>query len=89
MLFLDISNITFAAASNYLKSKASYFRHITYIATDEGWLYPRVVLDLFSRKVVGWSMKPHIKTKLVGDALRIVWFQRRPEAVNIAAMNSS
>ncbi len=53
---------------------------ITYIATDEGWLYLSVVLDLFSRQVVGWSMKPHMKTELVGDALRMAWFRRRPEA---------
>jgi putative transposase len=33
---------------------------ITYIATDEGWLYFAVVIDLFSRQVVGWSMRPDI-----------------------------
>ncbi|WP_155402872.1 DDE-type integrase/transposase/recombinase, partial [Ralstonia solanacearum] len=32
---------------------------ITYIATDEGWLYLSVFIDLFSRQVVGWSLKPH------------------------------
>lgn len=52
---------------------------ITYIATDEGWLYLCVVIDLFSRQVVGWSMKPHMKTELVLDALRMAWFRRRPE----------
>ena len=36
---------------------------ITYIATDEGWLYLAVVIDLFSRQVVGWSMKPHMRTR--------------------------
>jgi transposase InsO family protein len=51
---------------------------ITYIATDEGWLYLAVVIDLFSRQVVGWSMKPHMKTELVGDALRMAWFRRQP-----------
>jgi transposase InsO family protein len=49
---------------------------ITYIATDEGWLYLTVILDLFSRHVVGWSMKPHMKTDLVIDALRMTWFRR-------------
>lgn len=34
---------------------------ITYLATDEGWLYLAVVIDLFSRQVVGWSMKPHMR----------------------------
>ena len=53
---------------------------ITYIATDEGWLYLAVVIDLFSRQVVGWSMKPHMKTELVTDALRMAWFRRRPAA---------
>jgi hypothetical protein len=44
---------------------------ITYIATDEGWLYLAVVIDLFSRMVVGWSMKPHMQASLVTDALRM------------------
>ena len=44
---------------------------ITYVATDEGWLYLAVVIDLFSRQVVGWSMKPHMKRELVVDALRM------------------
>jgi putative transposase len=52
---------------------------ITYIATDEGWLFLAVVIDLFSRQVVGWSMKPHMKTELVLDALRMAWFRRSPE----------
>jgi putative transposase len=52
---------------------------ITYIATDEGWLYLAVVIDLFSRQVVGWSMKPHMRTELVSDALRMAWFRRQPE----------
>jgi putative transposase len=52
---------------------------ITYIATDEGWLYLAVVLDLFSRQVVGWSMQPHMQSSLVTDALRMAWFRRAPE----------
>ncbi len=52
---------------------------ITYVATDEGWLYLAVVIDLFSRQVVGWSMKPHMQTDLVCDALRMAWFRRQPE----------
>lgn len=51
---------------------------ITYIATDEGWLYLTVILDLFSREVVGWSMRPHMRQELVVDALRMAWFRRRP-----------
>jgi putative transposase len=44
---------------------------ITYMATDEGWLYLVVVLDPFSRQAVGWSMKPHMRRELVIDALRL------------------
>ena len=51
---------------------------ITYIQTDEGWLYLAAVIDLYSRQVVGWSMQPHIAS-LVTDALRMAWFRRRPE----------
>ena len=39
-----------------------------------------VILDLFSRQVVGWSMQPHMRTELVSDALRMAWFRRRPQA---------
>ncbi len=51
---------------------------ITYIATDEGWLYLAAVIDLFSRQVVGWSMQAHMQARLVTDALRMAWFRRRP-----------
>jgi transposase InsO family protein len=53
---------------------------ITYIATDEGWVYLAAVIDLFSRQVVGWSMQAHMHTSLVNDALTMAWFRRRPEA---------
>jgi putative transposase len=53
---------------------------ITCIATDEGWLYLAVVIDLFSRQVVGWSMQTHMQTRLVKDALAMAWFRRRPQA---------
>jgi transposase InsO family protein len=43
-------------------------------------LYLAVVLDLFSRQVVGWSMQPHMQSSLVTDALRMAWFRRTPEA---------
>jgi putative transposase len=51
---------------------------ITYIATDEGWLCLAVVIDLFSRKIVGWSMQTHMRRELVMDALRMAWFRRQP-----------
>lgn len=51
---------------------------ITYIATDEGWLYLAAVIDLFSRQIVGWSVQPHMRRELVMDALRMAWFRRQP-----------
>ncbi len=53
---------------------------ITYIATDEGWLYLAVTMDLFSRKIVGWSMAPTMHAKGVVDALKMAIVQRRPKA---------
>jgi len=55
---------------------------ITYIATDEGWLYLAVVLDLYSRIVVGWSMSERMTATLVCDALKMAMFRRhRPHGV--------
>ena len=51
---------------------------ITYIATEEGWLFLAVVIDLFSRKVVGWSMRPDMHRDLVIDALWMAWLGRNP-----------
>ena len=51
---------------------------ITYIPTEEGWLFLAVVIDLFSRRVVGWSMREDLHRSLVIDALEMGWFQRRP-----------
>jgi transposase InsO family protein len=51
---------------------------ITYLPTDEGWLYLAAVLDLHSRQVVGWSLQPHMHTALVKDALLMACFRRRP-----------
>jgi len=51
---------------------------ITYIPTDEGWLFLAVVIDLFSRQVVGWSMRAGMTRDIVIDALRMAWFKRHP-----------
>ena len=51
---------------------------ITYIATDEGWLFLAVVIDLFSRQVVGWSLRGDMTRGIVIDALRMAWFKRHP-----------
>jgi putative transposase len=52
----------------------------TYIETAEGWLYLAVVLDLYSRKVIGWSMSQRMDTALVEGALRMALRERRPPA---------
>ncbi len=51
---------------------------ITYIETQEGWLYLAVVIDLYSRQVVGWSMDKRMKAKLVNDALLMAIWSRKP-----------
>jgi putative transposase len=51
---------------------------ITYIPTWSGWLYLAVVLDVFSRRVVGWAMAEHLRTELVLDALDMAIWNRRP-----------
>jgi putative transposase len=51
---------------------------ITYIATDEGWLFLAVVIDLFSRQVVGWSLRQDMTRDIAVDALRMAWFKRHP-----------
>jgi len=51
---------------------------ITYVPTGEGWLYVAAVLDLYSRKIVGWSMAEHLRTDLVAGALALALGQRRP-----------
>jgi transposase InsO family protein len=52
---------------------------ITYIPTEEGWLFLAVVIDLFSRRVVGWSMQTDVGRNLAIDALEMAWFQRRAQ----------
>jgi putative transposase len=56
----------------------AYVSDITYIWTSEGWLYLAVVLDLFSRQIVGWSMSSRIDRTLVIDALRMAVWRRKP-----------
>jgi putative transposase len=56
-----------------------YCGDITYIATWEGWAYLATVIDLASRKVVGWSLADHMRTELVEDALTLAFANRAPE----------
>jgi len=51
---------------------------MTYVWTDEGWLYLAVVLDLFNREIVGWSIKPRMTADIAVDALTMAWFRRKP-----------
>ncbi|HCX3290188.1 TPA: IS3 family transposase, partial [Legionella pneumophila] len=58
----------------------AYVSDMTYIPTHEGWLYLTVVIDLFSRKVVGWNMSSRMKADTVCDALTMAIWQRKPKA---------
>ncbi len=60
---------------------ALWVADITYVPTAVGFLYLAVVLDAFSRRVVGWSMANHLRTELVLSALEMALAQRRPEGV--------
>jgi transposase InsO family protein len=60
------------------KPDQAFVGDITYISTQEGWLYLAVVIDLYSRRVVGWSMSERMQTSLVNDALMAAIWQRKP-----------
>ena len=72
------SNHAYPVAPNVLqraftveKPNQAWMTDLTYVWTAEGWLYVDVILDLYSRKVVGWSMGARIDTELTLKALRI------------------
>lgn len=78
----SISNI----ADNHLKRdfnpvapNQSWVTDITYVRTFEGWLYLAVVIDLFSRQVIGWSMQSQMHVDLVLDALTMAVWRRKPK----------
>jgi transposase InsO family protein len=60
------------------KPNTAWVTDMTYIWTPQGWLYLAVIIDLFSRRVVGWAMSERIDRKLALDALRMALAQRRP-----------
>ena len=64
---------------------------ITYLPTREGWLYLAVVIDLFFRQIVGWSMASHMRTQLMNNALWMAIWQRKPGkgcgGIRIGAVN--
>ena len=80
------SNHNYAIAPNRLKQDFCtsypdqiYVGDITYIPTEEGWLYLAVVIDIYSRKIVGWSMDKNMTTTLVNDAMFMALKKRSPE----------
>ncbi len=79
------SKHTYAVAENLLnrqfdvaRPNEAWVSDITYIRTRQGWLYLAVVMDLFSRKIVGWATAATMPTELVAAALRMALQQRRP-----------
>lgn len=83
------SNHNLPVAPNLLEQDFSadapnrkWVSNITYVATDEGWLYLAVVLDLYSRLVVGWAMSERMTAALVCDALQMaLWRRKKPSGV--------
>ena len=67
---------------NFVADRANqvWLADITYIPTAEGWLYLAVILDLFTRKVVGWAMRDHMRAELTIAALTMAIQRRRPRA---------
>jgi len=63
---------------NVMEKDRYYVGDITYIQTRKGWLYLAVVIDLYSRAVVGWAMADNMKAKLVNDALLMAIWKRKP-----------
>jgi transposase InsO family protein len=61
------------------KPNCRWVADITYVPTREGWLYLAVVCDLYSRRVIGWSMADHLESRLVVDALEMAIAARWPE----------
>lgn len=79
------SNHTLPVARNVLQRRfdgwqpnQAWLADITYVATAQGWLYLAAVLDLSSRRIVGWSMSERIDTALVCQALKSAYWQRKP-----------
>ncbi|MFD9950978.1 IS3 family transposase, partial [Nonomuraea sp. NPDC059023] len=82
-----VSDRQVAAASDLVQRQFSaaepnrvWTADITYVPTWQGFVYLAVVLDVFSRRIVGWAMADHMRTELVTDALAMAIHQRRPDA---------
>ena len=84
------SNHTLPVAKNRLKRKFTtskpnqvWVSDITYLRTDEGWLYLATFIDLISRKVVGWSMSERMTADLVVNAFRMATFRHKRQAPKV------
>jgi putative transposase len=64
---------------NVAQPDQAWVTDITYIRTWQGWLYLAVVIDLYARKVVGWSMKPTMDREIILDALMMAVWRRKPK----------
>lgn len=73
---VDLVNRNFSAAA----PNKIWTADITYIGTQEGYLYLAFILDVYSRRIVGWSMASHLRTELVVDALEMALWRRKPSA---------
>ena len=81
-------NHTLPIAPNLLEQKFDqasqpnqiWVTDITYVPTDEGWLYVAAIKDLFNKKIVGWAMCDHMRTSLVSQALWMAFKQERPRS---------
>jgi len=72
----DLLNRDFAPST---RLNTRWCGDITYIATAEGWLYLATVIDIASRRIVGWATADHLRTSLVTEALTSAWRTRKPE----------
>ena len=79
LLCQDFSCDASAASTSHAKAPDQvWLSDITYLWTREGWLYVCAVLDLFTRKIVGWAIAGHMTRELVLEALRMAWATRKP-----------
>ena len=76
----DRSKFARAATSELPRRNQIWLADITYIETSQGWLYLAAVLDLYSRRIVGWAMGDHLRAELPLTALRMAIKEQRPAA---------
>jgi len=73
----DLLERKFSATS---KPNQVWLADLTYIATGEGWLYVAAIMDLHTRRIVGWSMRDHLRAELATSALMMATQRQRPAA---------